>query len=73
MDYYEVYKSTKRYSGFGTEPYFEMKQGGITGWYKNTKELKKGTRYYYKVRGVRDIAGETVYTQWSTKAWRLVK
>ena len=73
VDYYEVYKSTKRYSGYGTEPYYATKQGGITGWYKNTKELKKGTRYYYKVRGVRDIAGETVYTQWSTKAWRLVK
>ncbi len=73
VDYYEVYKSTKRYSGYGTEPYFETKQGGLTGWYKNTKELKKGTRYYYKVRGVREIAGETVYTKWSTKAWRLVK
>ena len=73
VDYYEVYKSTKRYSGYGTEPYFETKQGGLTGWYKNTKELKKGTRYYYKVRGIREIAGETVYTKWSTKAWRLVK
>ena len=73
VDYYEVYKSTKRYSGYGTEPYFETKQGGLTGWYKNTKELKKGVRYYYKVRGVREIAGETVYTNWSTKAWRLVK
>ena len=73
VDYYGVYKSTKRYSGFGTEPYFETKQGGLTGWYKNTKELKKGVRYYYKVRGVREIAGETVYTKWSTKAWRLVK
>ena len=73
VDYYEVYKSTKRYSGYGTEPYFETKQGGLTGWYKNTKELKKGVRYYYKVRGVREIAGETVYTKWSTKAWRLVK
>ena len=73
VDCYEVYKSTKRYSGYGTEPYFETKQGGLTGWYKNTKELKKGVRYYYKVRGVREIAGETVYTKWSTKAWRLVK
>lgn len=73
VDYYEVYKSTKRDSGYGTEPYFETKQGGLTGWYKNTKELKKGTRYYYKVRGVREIAGKTVYTKWSTKAWRMVK
>ncbi len=73
VDYYEVYKSTKRYSGYGTKPYFKTKQGGLTGWYKNTKELKKGTRYYFKVRGVRNIAGEIVYTQDSNKAWRLVK
>ena len=31
VDYYEVYKSTKRYSGYGTEPYYETKQGGLTG------------------------------------------
>ena len=63
VDYYEIYKSTKSYRGYGTEPYFETKQGGLTGWYKNTKELKKGVRYYYKVRGVREIAGEILYTQ----------
>ncbi len=73
VDYYQVYKSKKRNSGYGTEPYFKTKQGGLSNWYKNTKELKKGTRYYYKVRGVRNIEGETVYTQYSNKAWRMVK
>lgn len=73
VDYYEVFKSTKRYSGFGTKAYFKTTTGGIDNWYKNTKELKKGARYYYKVRGVREVNGEKVYTKDSNKAWRLVK
>ena len=73
VDKYQIFRSTKRYSGFGNKAFFTTKQGGLTGWYKNTKQLKKGTRYYYKVRGVRTLDGETVYTQWSTKAWRVAK
>ena len=54
VDAYEIYRSTKKDSGYGDTPYFTTKQGGLSGWYKNTKELKKkGTRYYYKVRGKR--------------------
>ena len=72
VDYYQVYRSTKK-SSFGKEAYFATKQGGMTGWYKNTKELKKGTRYYYKVRGVRELDGKNVYTKWSTLAFRIAK
>ncbi len=69
LDGYEVYKSTKRYSGFGKTPYFKTTKKN----YINNKELKKGTRYYYKVRGYKMVGEQKVYTQWSTKAWRTVK
>ena len=70
MDYYQVYRSTKRYSGYGSKAYYQTSTGAKS-FYINTKELKKGTRYFYKVRGVRLINGEKVYTQWSNKAWRI--
>lgn len=72
VDGYEVFRSTKRYEGYGTKPFFTTKKTRNPGWYKNTA-VKKGTRYYYKVRGVREIAGETVYTKYSNKAWRMAK
>ena len=65
VDKYQVFRSTKKGSGYGSKAFFTTKQGGLTGWYKNTKALKKGTRYYYKVRGVRTVDGEKVYTRYS--------
>ncbi len=72
VDYYEVFRSTERYSGYGTAAYYETPDGNKT-YYINTKSLEPGKTYYYKVRGVRMIDGEKVYTQWSNKSWRTIK
>ncbi len=68
MDYYEVYRSTTSGS-YSTTPYFVTTNGTKTT-YKNTKNLKDGTRYYYRVRGVRVIDGKTYYSKWSNQAYR---
>ena len=72
VDYFEFYRSVKRYSGYGTKAFFTTKDGSWSK-YLNTKELKAGKTYYYKVRGVRVIDGQKYYTQWSNKAWRTIK
>ena len=69
VDYYEVRRSTKKNSGFGTKPYFTTEK--MT--YKNTKGLKAGTRYYFKVRAVAEIDGEVYVSDWSNKAYRVAK
>lgn len=72
VDYYEVFRSLKKDEGYGTKAFFTTVDGTKTT-YKNTKDLTKGVRYYYKVRGVRIINDEAFYTQWSTKAYRIAK
>ena len=73
LDGVEVYRSTERYKGYGTEPFYTSTKGGNTGSYTNTKSLKKGNKYYYRVRGYVLVDGQKVYTDYSTKAWRTVK
>ena len=72
VDYYEVWRSTARNSGYGTKPYYTTSSGSKT-YYVNTKGLEAGNTYYFKVRGVRLVNGEKVYTQWSNKSWRTIK
>ena len=66
-DGYQIWKSTKKNAGF--KKMFTTKK--LT--YKNTKGLKKGTRYYYKVRAYKVVDGKTYYSDWSNKAYRVAK
>jgi len=72
VDRFEIYRSVKRHSGYGKKAFFTTKDGSWSK-YLNTKNLKAGKTYYYKVRGVRTIEGQKYYTQCSNKAWRTVK
>ena len=66
FDGFEVYRSEQRFKGYGTKPYFETTRAV----YWNTKELKPGETYYYKVIGYVIIDGKKYYSEQSLKAWR---
>ena len=67
IDGYEIWKSTKANKGY-KKAFTTTKQT-----YKNTKGIKKGTRYYYKVRAYKVIDGVKVTSDWSNKANRKAK
>ena len=67
IDGYEVWKSTKHSKGY-KKAFTTKKQT-----YKNTKGLKKGTRYYYKVRAYKMVEGKKITSDWSNKAYRIAK
>ena len=68
FDGVEIFRSVKRYTGYGKKPIFTSESGK----YYNTA-VKAGTKYYYRVRGFVVIDGQKYYTDWSLKAWRAVK
>lgn len=68
FDGVEIFRSFKRYEGFGTKPIFSTEKEQ----YYNTT-VKKGVKYYYKVRGYIEYKGIKYYSDCSTKAWRTVK
>ena len=70
VDNYEIFRSAKKKTNFGKEAWFVTKTNKTKGFYKNGKSVKKGTRYYYKMRGVREIDGKKVYTKWSNIVMR---
>ena len=70
FDGVQIFRSTKKNSGYGKKPVFVIKSGKSS--YYNTA-IKSGTRYYYRVRGFVIIDGQKYYTDWSLKAIRTVK
>ena len=64
---YQVYKSTKAQKGYKKSITTSKTS------FKNTKNIKKGTRYYYKVRAIGVVDGVTYYSDWSNKANRVAK
>lgn len=68
FDGVEIYRSTKKNSGYGKKPIFVSKSSKYT----NTS-VKSGKKYYYKVRGFVTIDGKRVFTAYSGKAYRIVK
>ena len=68
FDGVEIFRSTKKNSGYGKKPIFTSE----TGKYYNTA-IKAGTKYYYKLRGYVVIDGQKYYTDYSLKAIRTVK
>ena len=70
VDNYEIFRSAKKKTNFGKKAWFVTKTNKTKGFYKNGKSVKKGTRYYYKMRGVREIDGKKVYTKWSNIVMR---
>ena len=73
VDNYEIFRSAKKKTNFGKKAWFVTKTNKTKGFYKNGKSVKKGTRYYYKMRGVREIDGKKVYTKWSNVVMRTGK
>jgi D-alanyl-D-alanine carboxypeptidase len=57
---YQVYRATKKNGTY--KKIVTTKKTSIV----NSKSTKKGTTYYYKVRGYKTIDGKTVYTGYST-------
>ena len=70
VEAFEIWRSTKKSSGFQK---FFTTANGEKRTYKNTKNLKKGTRYYYKVRAIAYVDGEKITSDWSNKAYRIAK
>lgn len=71
VDHYQIFRAMSK-DGFTNSPMYTTKYGTTTT-YKNTNKLVKGSRYYYKIRGVRTIDGKTAYTQWSKTIYRTFK
>lgn len=68
MDGFEIYRSTKKSTGYSKKPIVSTKKTTCTN-----SSVKAGKKYYYKVRGYVVIDCEKVYTDYSNVTYRTVK
>lgn len=69
LDGYEIRRSLKKTGGKTVK--FSVKAANKK--YSDSKSLKKGKKYYYKIRGYKVVEGKKIYTAWSNRACRTVK
>lgn len=67
IDGYELWKSTSKTSGY------TLLKDSTKLKFKNTSNLKKGTRYYYKVRAYKEVGGDRIYSDWSKVTYKIAK
>lgn len=70
VDAYEVYRKTSK-AGKYTKVFTTKKPVSLS--WTNSKKLKSGKTYYYKVRGVRTVDGNKYYTKWSNITSKKIK
>ena len=58
---YVIYRSTKKSSGYKAVK--TITRGGTVSF--TNKKLKKGKRYYFKIRAYRTVSGKRVYSTYS--------
>ena len=66
-DGYELWKSTSKTSGYTLLKSCSGKA------FKNTSNIQKGKRYYYKVRAYKIVGEKKLYTAWSNVTYKIAK
>ncbi|MDD7602539.1 MAG: fibronectin type III domain-containing protein [Firmicutes bacterium] len=69
LDGYTIYRSDSKYYGFRKLADKPASRSYVI----NRQNLKKGTRYYYKVRGYVEVGGRKVYTKYSSTVSAVAK
>ena len=70
VDYFQVFRSTKKSSGY-TKIFTTA--DGKTYQYINSKGMVGDTLYWFKVRGVRNVAGQKIYTEFKKVSVKTLK
>lgn len=70
VDTYRIYRASKKDGTYKMVKEVKASEKSAT---LSTKGLKKGSTYYYKVRGLRTIDGKKVYTKYSAQVKAVVK